>query len=56
MCISANVGQTSVFTISLITRWTVCTEKLKPEVLTYREVYKKDRGIYNFHIDSPTSC
>ena len=46
-------------TISLITGWTVYTEKYKaqgPDVYTdRRKVYTKDRGIYIFRIDSPTS-
>ena len=44
---------------SLITGWTAYTEKYKardPDVWTdRREDYTKDRGIYIFRIDSPTS-
>ena len=52
-------GMWTIYTISLITGWTVYTEKYKdrgPDVYTdRREVYTKDRGIYIFRIDSPTS-
>ena len=46
-------------TISVITGWTVYTEENKARGLDVhtdrREVYTKDRGIYIFRIDSPTS-
>ena len=47
------------YSISLITGWTVYTEKCKawgPDVQTdRREVYTNDQGIYIFRIDSPAS-
>ena len=49
----------SSYAIFIITGWTAYTEKYKPrgpDVQTdHREVFSKDREIYIFRIDSPTS-